>query len=237
MGTLTLDMFTQGVADIESTQYRILAALTSLQKTIRHNSLYPALGELIELTSVLETLQQNREQYRSNLPKTLSGVDIERKELTFAAIPADSESIEKLFELLAWALPHVKALTDEGVAMFEFVHQNISLDPVGIMPIYQDEGYVLLPERSQNAIHVLRYELSLFSAETEHYRALRTIELDTHHTNNILETPEDVKLMLIARHTDLPNPATFIVDTDLDFPLDETILPVAKRKLMRHLIS
>ena len=35
----------------------------------------------------------------------------------------------------------------------------------------------------------------------------------------------------------MPNPATFLMDTELDFPFDTTILPVAKRKLMRHLIS
>jgi len=237
MGTLTLDMFTQGLNDVEATQYRILAALATQRKGFRQNSLYPALGELIELSGILETIRQNREQYRSSLPRTLTGVDLEHKRLLFDAVPADEQAVERTFQLLTWAIPFLKELTDEGVAMFEFVHQNLTLDPVGIMPLYQDEGYVFVPNHRQNIIHVLKYELSLFSAESEQYRAMRTVEIEAHVRSSILETPEDLKLSLMELHREMPNPATFLMDTDLDFPFDETILPVAKRKLMRHLIS
>ena len=121
--------------------------------------------------------------------------------------------------------------------MFEFVHQNLTLDPVGIMPLYQDEGYVFVPNHGANIVHVLKYELSLYSADTEKYRAMRTIEIETYVPSSIFETPEDLKLALVEQHKDMPNPATFLMDTELDFPFDTTILPVAKRKLMRHLIS
>ena len=66
---------------------------------------------------------------------------------------------------------------------------------------------------------------------------MRTVEIEAHVCSSILETPEDLKLTLMEHHKEMPNPATFLMDTDLDFPFDETILPVAKRKLMRHLIS
>ncbi|MCX6141525.1 MAG: hypothetical protein NTX15_12020 [Candidatus Kapabacteria bacterium] len=237
MSTLTLDMFTQGAADIEAAQYRILAALSSLRKDFQQNTLYPALGDLIELSTVLETINRNRENYRSTLPQTLTGVDLEKKELMFNAVPADEESIENVFQLLEWAVPYVSELTNEGVAVFEFVHQHLSLDPVGIMPLYRDEGYVILPDHHANLVHVLKYELSLFSAETEQYRAMKTIEVETHVPASMFETPEDLKLSLMQKHQEMPNPATFLMDTDLDFPFDMTILPVAKRKLMRHLIS
>jgi hypothetical protein len=42
---------------------------------------------------------------------------------------------------------------------------------------------------------------------------------------------------LIAEHRELPNPATYLCQTELDFPFQETILPVAKRKLLRRLYS
>ena len=32
---------------------------------------------------------------------------------------------------------------------------------------------------------------------------------------------------------DLPNPATYRLDSDLVFPVEETMLPIAKRKLLR----
>ena len=128
-------MFTQSAGDMEAAQYRILAALKALRKDFRQNTLYPALGDLIELSSMLETIHDNRERYRSSLPQTLKGVDLEKKELMFDAVPADEESVAGMFELLAWAVPFVTELTNEGVAMFEFVHQNLTLDPVGIAGI------------------------------------------------------------------------------------------------------
>jgi hypothetical protein len=237
MGMLTLDMFTQGVTDLEATQYRVMAALAALRRDFRQNTLYPGLGDLIELASVLETISRNRDRYRSSLPQTLTGVDLEKKELMFNAVPADAESVERTFELLQWAMPFVKELTDEGVAMYEFVHQNLTIDPVGIMPLYRDEGYVFVPDHRTNVVHVLRYELSLYTADAEQYRAMRTVEIEAHVPTSPLETPEDLKLSLMESRTDMPNPATFLMDTDLDFPFDQTILPVAKRKLMRHLIS
>lgn len=237
MGALELGMFTQGGEDLERAQYRILSGMQRMSRGFRHNKLYPGLGELIELTSVLETIIANRNQHNSVIPRTLTGVDLERKQLTFDAVPADSGSVERMFELVGWALPEMKGLTEEGVAMFDFVSSNMRIDVVGMIPMYRDEGYAFVPDLKGNVFHVLRYELALFTAESEHYRAMKTIEVLTHDIAVVHEAPEDLKHRLIKEHVDLPNPATFIMETDLDFPFEETILPVAKRKLMRHLIS
>lgn len=237
MGALELGMFTQGGEDLERAQYRILSGMQSMSREFRHNRLYPGLGDLIELTSVLETILANRNQYNNVVPRTLTGVDLDKKQLTFDAVPADGSAVERMFELVGWALPEMKSLTEEGVAMFDFVSSNMSIDVVGMIPMYRDEGYAFVPDLQAHLFHVLRYELALFTAESEHYRAMKTIEVQTHDISSVHEAPEDIKLRLIKEHGDMPNPATFIMDTDLDFPFVETILPVAKRKLMRHLIS
>lgn len=237
MGALDLGMFTQGGEDLERAQYRILSGMQSMSRDLRHNRLYPGLGELIELTSVLETIMANRDQYNNVVPRTLTGVDLDRKQLTFEAVPADDGAVERMFELVGWALPELKCLTEEGVAMFDFVSSNMRIDVVGMIPMYRDEGYAFVPDLKGNVFHVIRYELALFTAESEHYRAMKTIELQTYDIPTVHEAPEDLKHRLIKEHVDMPNPATFIMDTDLDFPFVETILPVAKRKLMRHLIS
>lgn len=237
MAALDLEMFTSSSADLESAQYRILAATKQAEQEFRHNMLYPRLGDFIELVSVLETIQANREQYRSVLPRRLTGVDFEKKTLLFDAMPADEVAVERLFELIAWALPSLKALTEEGVAMFDFVAHNLSIDIVGIMPLYRDEGYAFIPDPKAGLSHVIRYEMSLYHDDNDKYRAMKTFEIQTRDMRIVHDAPESVKLELIKEHKDMPNPATYIVDTDLDFPFEETILPVAKRKLMRVLIS
>ena len=237
MQALELEMFTSGVQDIEAAQYRILAAAGSVAQEFHRTRLYPGLAEVIDLVSALETINGNREQYKTQLPKKLTGVDFEKKTLKFDAVPADAQDIEKMFALIEWALPHIKKLTDEGVAMFDFVTQDMSIDVVGIMPIYRDEGYALIPDIAAGLVHVLRYQLSIFSDKSENYRALKTEEIETREIIMAYSAPENIKLELIKGHSDLPNPATFMVDTELDFPFEQTILPVAKRALMKELIS
>lgn len=237
MAALDLEMFTSSAQDIEGSQYKILAAQKVAAKEFHQNRLYPRLGDLIELVSVLETIQANHDQYKSVLPRRLTGVDFEKKTLQFDAVPADEQAVERMFELIAWAMPSLKELTEEGVAMFDFVTQNLNIEVVGIMPIYRDEGYAFIPDPKAKIFHVLRYEMSLYSDDNDRYRAMKTFEVQTRDIDIVHEAPETVKLDLIKEHQDLPNPATYMVQTDLDFPFDETILPVAKRKLMRVLIS
>ncbi len=237
MAALDLEMFTNGAHDPERAQVEIQAALQNITAAFRRNRLYPGLGELIELTSALETIRTNRSQYTSVLPRKLSGVDFETKTLKFESVPAGPEIINKMFALVDWALPVLNSVTEEGVAMFDFVTQNVSVDVVGIMPMYRDEGYALIPDLRANLMHILRYEMSLYAGDGDRYRALKTIELEPRRLSNWVGTPEDIKISLVKDHTDLPNPATYYMNTDLDFPYEETILPVAKRKLMRVLIS
>ena len=237
MAALDLEMFTNGVQDMEGARYRILAAINAAATQFRRNNLYPGLGDVIEITSILETIKENQDQYTKVLPSRLTGVDFENKALKFETVEAAPETIDRMFELIDWAMPPLKVLADEGVAMFDFVNQSLSIDVVGIMPMYRDEGYAFVSDPRDDKFHVLRYELSLYSHEEDSYRAMKTHEVETYSTKDVEHTPEDVKLKLAEVHEDLPNPATYMVDTELDFPFESTILPVAKRKLMKVLIS
>lgn len=237
MAVLDLEMFTNGARNPRQAQVDIAAALRSITSAFRKNRLYPGLAEMIELTSTLEQIRNNRSQYQDGVPKKLTGVDLEKKTLQFDPVASDPEFLNQMFALVDWAVPSLQAVTDEGVAMFDFVTQNLSVDVVGIMPIYRDEGYALIPDHRNNLLHVLRYEMSLYMAEGDRYRALKTVELDSSKLSSHPGTAEDIKESLMKMRKDLPNPATYYMNTDLDFPFDETILPVAKRRLMRELIS
>ena len=46
---------------------------------------------------------------------------------------------------------------------------------------------------------------------------------------------QNIKSELIRNRTELPNPAVYAVETDLSFPMEETLLPIAKRSLVRYI--
>jgi len=46
---------------------------------------------------------------------------------------------------------------------------------------------------------------------------------------------EKIKLDLIRRYRDLPNPAAFLLLSKMKFPFSETLMPVAKRLFVKHI--
>jgi len=232
MNKLTLDTFIAAVQDFEANQYRVLHSLRTYYNEFSRNRLYPALSELIDLASALEGLLREKTNLQNRLLRQLKKVDIKNKHLVYEPLKTESADIERVIDLIAWALPYIKRTIEEGTSIYDFVDENISIEEVGILPMYLEEGYCFIPENRASLLHVLRYEVSLFTSENERFRTLKARVLQSIPQSLVRQSPESIKLTLIKQYQDLPNPATYACETDLDFPFTETILPVAKRKLM-----
>jgi hypothetical protein len=50
-----------------------------------------------------------------------------------------------------------------------------------------------------------------------------------------VNTYENIKYTLIKNRSDLPNPAVYSIETELNFPVEETLLPIAKRTLVKFI--
>jgi len=48
-------------------------------------------------------------------------------------------------------------------------------------------------------------------------------------------TYENIKADLIKNRSDLPNPAVYSIESGLSFPVEETLLPIAKRSLVKFI--
>jgi hypothetical protein len=44
-----------------------------------------------------------------------------------------------------------------------------------------------------------------------------------------------MKTELIKARLDMPNPAVYCIETELSFPVEETLLPIAKRSLVKYI--
>lgn len=234
MERLSLETFFSAETDFEMNQYKILGGIKELNTDFDRKRIYPSLAALIELKHSLEKIREERKSLSGKFPKQITGFDIKNRQIIFSVQDHSDnyKNINQVFELIDWALPFIQESIDEGIVLFDFVEKNISLDQVGILPIYKDEGYFMINDNTACELQVHRYECSLFSSGKEKYRALKTELLKSEKQEIIRILPESIKRELIKERQDLPNPATFICNTDLDFPFSETIFPVAKRKLM-----
>jgi len=233
---LRLETFLSGSSDFEARQYAILQGLKEYYQSFSNNKLYPSLSELVDLHSTLQGLAQKRDDIQSHLPQQLTDIDLKNKQLVFEPLGMSTEDA-RVIELIVWAMPLIKKAMEEGMNIYNFVDEHITIEGIGILPMYREEGYWFVPDARAHQLHLLRYEVSLYTSAEERYRTLKTRLLESLERQAIAASPESIKLMLIEKYRDLPNPATFMCETELDFPYGETILPVAKRKFMVHLFS
>ena len=236
MEQLDLQAFLYAGVDFESAQYRVLSGLQTSREAFSQNVIYPHLGTLVHLQEQLQTIVREMKRAREQHPDG----DIERVDLETATIfrkrpDLGEDQLEALEEMIQWALPLIQDTIEEGRAIFEFVDEHSHLEEVGIVPSYMNEGYLLIPDRKAEQLHVLRYTLSIYTASGEQYRSLKTTYVKSLAERDVLISRRTIKLDLMSEYRELPNPATYACETGLDFPFQETMLPVAKRKLMRYL--
>ncbi len=230
-------MFIGGGRDFETRQYHVLNCLKEYYAEFSHNRLYPAFKDLVDVTTTLEGLVEKKEGMEGSFPQHLTGVDVERQQLIYDSATESDPEFQRAMDLIVWSLPHLKKAIGEAINIYHFVDEHIVIEEVGIMPVYKKEGYWIVPDAKGRRLYLLRYEVSLFSSSNEKYRQLKTKVLETFEFETIHKAPETLKLEVIEKYHDLPNPAMYMCETDIDFPYEATILPIAKRKLITQLYS
>jgi hypothetical protein len=83
---------------------------------------------------------------------------------------------------------------------------------------------------------VYRYQVSIFGDAQDPLRSLNT-EFVEAISKTPMVTYESLKLNLLRKYKDFPNPATYLILSRMKFPFSETLMPVAKRLFVKHLAN
>ena len=234
MGRLDLQTYIDGVGDPERGRYLILAGLQEARRAFDASRLYPDLAELVEIYRTLTKILEAGTGLRSSGP--IVGLDMKSRTVLYDNGHMSRDSALLIEEIIRWSLPLLRETIEEGRTIHNFIEEQTRLDEVGLLPGYTDEGFLMVPDLLGGVIHVVRYEMSILQNAGERFRHLKTSILSTHDLEDLESTPWSLKQRLI-RESDLPNPATYAIISENSFPFAETILPIARRKLLRHLSS
>ena len=234
MEKLKHDWLTEGLIDYEYKKYVLLAYLKDVRQRFDKSELYPFMSDLIFHYRNILKVKENKKLMYENFPETLSKADFQRLQLTYDKVVNDDDVMKELEDIISFALPKIQSTLEDGKELHEFVEENIELVPVGLSPIYDQEGYLLLKLANTREVSIYRYQVTLFEHADEKYRSMTT-EFLMNDFSNISRTYENIKVELTRKFTELPNPATYLALSKLKFPLVETLLPVAKRMLVRNI--
>lgn len=167
-------------------------------------------------------------------PQRLTQADLEAVKLTYEKIVDDDSSMKEIESIIAYALQQMDPAIQTGREIYDFVESRLNIDPIGIVPLMPYHGYFSLRNGREKINWIYEYQITIFENQQDKFRGININFVETYE-QGITRTPEALKLDLIRRNKYLPNPAVYYVQSDITFPLEQTLLPVAKRSLVKYI--
>lgn len=233
MKSLSETWFAEGYIDFELKKYTLLAYLQQVNKYFNENKLYPQLADVIFHYNNLVAFRENKKFLQEHFPKKLTGIQLEKLQFLYEQMVEDNELMKELEEIINYSTTTIKRTIKSGTEIYEFIEHKLSIIPVGLVPLDINEGYFFLSSGKKNT-KVYHYRLSFFEKHDEKYRSIKTLYIDNQR-RTMSNSYENIKADLIRHRNELPNPAVYAVEIDLSFPYNETLLPIAKRSLVKYI--
>jgi len=234
METLSNTWFTEGNIDFELKKYTLLAYLIKINSHFHKNQLYPALSDLIFHYNNLIAFKKNKESLQNNFPQRLSATSFEELKLTYERMILDDKMIQEIESIIHFSLQKMEPSLKEGQEIYEFVQEQFTINPVGLLPIQKDHGYLFLCDGNEREIGVYQYHITLFENHLDKYRGIHTDYISSY-PRNLINTYSQIKVDLLKNKQGHVNPAVYSIETPLTFPIRETLLPIAKRSLVQYI--
>ena len=235
MKSLSETWFADGYIDFELKKYTLLAYLQEVNKYFDEHKLYPQLADVIFHYNNLVAFRENKKFLQEQFPKKLTGIQMQKLQLLYEQMMEDDDVMQQLEEIIFYAAREMKSTISSGTELYESVEDKLKISPVGIIPLEQNEGYFFL-SNALSLTRVYQYRLSIYEKHDEKFRSIRTEFIDTWY-RSFVNTFEHIKTELVRNRSQLPNPAVYAIETNIALPVEETLLPIAKRSLVRYISS
>ncbi len=233
MKKLHKNWITEKHLDFEYKKYILLAYLESVSKSFSQSMLYPYFSDLKEHYNDLTNLQDCMDAIFDGCQKNIAGFDFEQMAVLYNKTPK-RKWIDDLDKILEFSLSKITTSLKDGETIFDFLQSHIHVRTVGIAPLNNNEGYMFLTNVQKNTVMVYSYVITIFDKPDVHQKKMYTQYLVSYN-NNLRNTNESIKRDLIKGNKDLPNPATYSIETDISIPVNETMLPIAKQLIGKHI--
>ncbi|HVK96224.1 MAG TPA: hypothetical protein VM368_00335, partial [Flavisolibacter sp.] len=218
--------------DFELKKYTLLAYLKEINKYFDENKLYPQLSDLIFHFNNIVAFRENKKFLQEHFPKKLTGIQIEKLQILYEQMIEDNEMMQELEEIINYSAEKMKTMISNGAEIYEFIEEKLNISPVGIMPLDIQEGYFFLSSGNSRSTRVYQYRLSIFEKHDEKLRSMKTSFINAWE-RTMVNTYENIKYDLIKQNQSIPHPAVYSIETEYTFPVEETLLPIAKRSLVK----
>lgn len=233
MAILGDNWLTEKYIDFEYKKYILLAFLQQVDKDFELQKLYPSLREVIRHYRQVVAIKERKEELYNSFPSKATDVDTENMQLIYEKIFHDDKLMHELEDIINFSIPHFENHLAEGKKIYDAIEAQLNIFPVGVVPLRSKEGYMFIRDGKDADTKIFEYDITLFEQSDTKYRGIHTEYVKTWETDLGI-TYQYIKLELLKEKQDIPNPATYAIESEWVVPLEETLLPIAKRCLLKY---
>ncbi len=233
MESLSKNWITEHHIDFEYKKYMLLAYLQSVSDNFTEHRLYPFLSDLVEHYRNLKVLKDNKKNLYESFVGRAKAVDFEQFKIIYEKLAEDDSLIQEIETIIDYSIPQMEIYLKEGKKLYDFIEEHLKVFSVGIVPLNNESGYLFLKQGLNSDTKVYEYHISIFENPSERYRGIHT-QYVASYEKGLLNTFESIKSDLLLYNKNLPNPATYVIESEMIIPFEETFLPMAKRTLVKR---
>jgi len=237
MTNLDINKLTSCNSDWEMNQYTILSMVKEWGANFRKNKLYPHLNESIELDNKLKDILQENLESKWWLEKELRPRIVNSKYVVYDKAQQITSQLNLILSFVEWALKLNRSIKDEGLILKEFVEENIHVKPMTNEKNFRGKGYFSLVNQNKQVLNIYQYDMDWGWEENEPIHTLNILNVRSIPLSIIDKDVPELMQEFVDFSQPLYKPMVYMFSTDLDFPYDETIYPVAEEKLLKIIMS
>lgn len=217
------DWFCKNPLDAEHKKYVLLAGLQKAEEDFLFKKIYPCLGSIIDsIQSMLSFKQATKSLYERM--KEPIGLDLDKMKILYKS-PKIDDKIEVLEEIIDYSLPLLKKNAKVGMELHDEVEKSIKWGTIGIVPKYQEEGYLIVHVGSRLSVN--RYVVKKVIDNHEEFFGIGIEQI--HEENSLLKDYESIKERTIKENPELPCPLFISAEGPDFYPFEESVMPIIKK--------
>jgi hypothetical protein len=233
MATLNNNWLTEKHIDFEYKKYVLLAFLQDVDKDFEVQRLYPSLRELVTHYRQLILIKEKKDELYKGFSQSAKDIDAENMRIVYEKMVEDSDLMKELETIVDFSIPQFQRYLAEGKKIYDAIESQLNIFPVGVVPLRAKEGYIFIRAGKKADTCVYEYDIALFEEPEAKYRGIHTQFVKTREMD-LGMSYQYMKLELIKEKQEMPNPATYVIESEWVVPLEETLLPIAKRCLLKY---
>lgn len=232
---MNTDWIFEDPIDSEHKQYKLLGYFQKMNENLDKFKIYPMFIELsLHLANVTSLIKENRIMYTNKRFKSKDD-ELLISDLKFKSVPVMTEEQEEEYK---------KTLTYSAPKIYDYFNLTKSLwtavyDDVQVLPKKNKDnfsgltGFMFYKEKSTEKVFVWEFKTERVDKKTTDYKTLTNLIYEG--DKNSLTIPKIITNFAVWNVENKAKLPVFEVKSNVEYPLDETLLPIFKRKVLSYI--